>query len=122
MNSKSKYKELLAVQVANGSSLKDGAKTIGCSASHAYHLSLDPEFRDTVSRLRSEATNAAVGRLSMAASLAVDTLVSLLGAEEPKDRLAAAKSILSALAPLSEFGELRARIADLEKTQLRIAR
>jgi len=122
MVKKSKFAELLAVQVAGGASIKAGAIAVGCSESVAYHLSSDPSFRDTVARLRSEATSGAVGRLSMAASLAVDTLVSLLGAEEPRDRLAAAKAILVALAPMAEFAELRQRIAELEKTQLRIAR
>ena len=122
MAKQSKFAELLAVQVASGSTLKAASITVGCSLSVAYHLSLDPEFKDAVSRLRSEATYAAVGRLSHAAVSAVDCLVALLGAEEPRDRLAAAKSILSALQPLSEFGELRQRIAELETNQLRIAR
>jgi len=122
MAKQSKFAELLAVQVAGGSSIKDGAKTIGCSESAAYHLSIDPSFRDTVARLRSEAIAQAVGRLSLAASLAVDALVKLLSSDEPKDRLNAAKAILASLAPLSEFGELRQRITDLERNQLRIAR
>lgn len=101
MVKKSKYAELLAVQVAGGSSIKDGAKTIGCSESVAYHLSIDPSFRNTVARLRSEATYAAVGRLSHAAVTAVDCLVSLLGPEDSRDQLNAAKAILASLVPLT---------------------
>lgn len=58
----------------------------------------------------------AVGRLSSAASQAVDTLVQLLSPHnKPSVRLNAAKAILLQLGPLSELGELRARIDRLER-------
>lgn len=115
------YRELLAVEVASGVSVKHAAPKIGCSLSHAYHLSVDQAFRARVHELRSESTAMAVGKLSSAASLAVDTLVELLRSAEAKDRLNAAKAILGTLVPLTEFGELRARIDRLENDQLRIA-
>ena len=121
MAKKSNFLELLAVEVARGSTIKVGASAAGCSISHAYHLSLDPRFQTRVHELRSVATAQAVGKLASAAGLAVDTLVELLSSEEPKDRLNAAKAILATLGPLSEFGELRERIDRLENDKLRIA-
>ncbi len=122
MAKKSRFQELLAVEVATGSTISQAAKTIGCSESVGYHLSSASEFKGRVAELRSVATNQAVGMLSNAACKAVATLVELLSSEEPRDRLAAAKAILATLAPLTEFGELRQRIDNLEKNQLRIAK
>ena len=65
-------------------------------------------------------TAQAVGKLSSAAVAAVATLVEILSSGEPRDRLAASKAILGALAPMAEFGELRARLDRLEKTHLRV--
>ena len=111
------FLEKLAIAVSGGSTVREAAAAVGCSVSHAYHLSATPEFQTKVNELRSEATQAAVGRLSNAASKAVETLIELLGSKEPKDRLNAAKAILATLVPLSEFGELRARIDKLESRQ-----
>ncbi len=121
MVKKSSFSELLAIQVAGGQSIKLAAGAAGCSVSQAYHLSSDPTFSQRVAEIRTQSTSQAVGKLSNAASLAVDTLVKLLDSEEPKDRLNAAKAILASLVPMSEFGELRSRIDDLEKRQLRVA-
>ena len=116
-----KFSELLAVQVAAGVSIKKAASIVGCSLSHAYHFSSDPVFSSRVAALRSESIAGAVGKLSNAASLAVDTLVELLDPEyEPSVRMNAAKAILLQLSPLSEFGELRQRIDRIEGTKLKV--
>jgi len=118
---KSKFFELLAVEVASGSTIKAAAKTVGCAVATAYHISSDPSFNPRVGAIRSEAITGAVGRLSTAASLAVDTLVSLMGLEnEPSTRLNASKAILLQLGPLSELGELRERIDRLEGSKLKV--
>lgn len=115
---KGKFPELLAVHVAAGFSIKDSAGAVGCSLTHAYHISADPSFSIRVSAIRSECVSGAVGRLSNAASQACDTLVELLGpANEPAVRLNAAKAILLQLGPLSELGELRLRIDRIEAGQ-----
>ena len=112
---KGKFDELLAVEVAGGISIKDAALKVGCSLTHAYHISSSPAFQSRVSTIRSEAVQGAVGRLSVIASQAVDTLAALLGPEnDARDRLASAKAILAALQPISELGELRKRIDALE--------
>lgn len=118
MSNGSKFFESLACSIAAGATVATAAKQASCSASHAYRLSNQPEFRDRVSALRLEATDRAVGALSDAATAAVTTLVSMLDEDfDASVRLQASKAILSALGPLAELGELRARIARLEAAQ-----
>jgi len=122
---KSKFFEPLAVSVAGGSSIKAGAVNVGCSLQSAYNISATAEFRQRVSEIRTELTTEAVGKLTSACTAAVDTLRELLGPEnEPNIRLNASKAILASVGPMSESGELRARIDAIESqgTSLRIAR
>lgn len=115
---KSKFFEPLAVQVAGGQSVKAGSEVVGCQIQTAYNFTARAEFKQRVAELRSEITFQAVGRLSSASSQAVSVLVELLGDEhEPKDRLAAAKAVLSMLGPVSELSELRSRIDALEASR-----
>lgn len=110
-----RFFEILAVAVAGGKSVKAAAESCGCGERQAYRVSGTKEFKARVSELRSEMTNNAVGELSAAASEAVACIRELLAStNEPTVRLAAAKSILNSLAPISEFGELRSRIDRLE--------
>lgn len=125
MAKKSRFGELLAVEVAGGSTIREAAAAVGCSESVAYHLSSTPEFRQRVNEIRSEITAGAVGSLTAGARQAVETLrVLLSSSEEPSIRLQAAKAILSLVGPLSELGELRQRLDSLEaaNNQLRVAR
>ena len=120
----SRFLPILAASVAAGKSIRDAAQAAGCSESNAYTISRTPEFKTQVATIRDEATAAAVGVLSQAASQAALTLVSLLGEQnDPKDRLAAARLILANLGPISEIGELRERISKIEgQAALRVAR
>ena len=112
----SKFFEPLAVCVAGGQSIKSAADTSGCSTQTAYNHSATSEFRQRVAALRSEVTAQAVGLLSIGAAQAAATLVELLNAtNEPRDRLAAAKAILSSLLPMAEYAELRHRLDVIEK-------
>ena len=120
MTKQSQFLESLALSVATGSTVRLAAIEAKCSESQAYRISRSVECQERVFEIRTEITCQAVGRLSGAAVSAVDCLIALLSAEEPRDRLAAAKAILSALQPMSEFGELRQRIAALENDSLRL--
>ena len=94
------------------------AESCSCSERQGYRISATPEFRQRVSVIRAEMTNAAVGELSAAASEAVATIRELLAStNEPSVRLNAAKAILNALGPLSELGELRSRLDALEQSR-----
>jgi len=120
---KSKFFDRLAVAVAGGQTIKAASATVGCAQQTAYHISADPDFRQRVAELRSEMTTLAVGKLSDAASQAVDTLRELLDpANEPSVRLNASKAILAALPTMTEFGELRSRIDAIENHGPRLAR
>ena len=120
MTNPSKYFESLAMSVASGSTIRAASGSASCSESQAYRICATTEFRLRVAEIRSEITSQSVGKLTDAAVLAVSTIVSLLGEDnEPSVRLNAAKSILANLRPMSELGELRARIDRIEAGQLR---
>ena len=107
-------RELLAVAVASGQAIKDAAEACGFSVSRAYHVSASDDFRRRVAEIRQQVLDGAVGRLNKAAVRAVDALVAVLESGEDKDRITAAKTVLSLLGPISELGELRARLDRLE--------
>ena len=109
--------ELLAVAVASGQSVKDAALAMGLSKPRAYHVSSSEAFRSRVAEIRQAALDQAVGRLNEAATKAVAALVAVLDTGAPRDRIVAAKSILSLLPGLSELGEIRARLDRLERGQ-----
>ena len=113
---KSKFFDLLATEVAGGLSIRDASTKIGCGVSTGYNISCNPAFQSRVASIRSESVQGAVGRLSVIASQAVDTLAALLGPEnDARDRLASAKAILGVLVPLSEHAELRQRLDAIER-------
>ncbi len=81
---------------------------------HAYQLSAQEDFRKRVSEVRAEITSAAVGRLTEAATKAANKLIDLLESENESISLNAAKAILANVGPISELGELRARLDAIE--------
>lgn len=120
----SKFLPILAASVAAGSTIRNAAKSAGCSESNAYAISRTPEFQAQVAAIRTEAIAGAVGRITSAAAQAVDTLQALLAETyEPTVRLNAAKAILTHLGPISEHGELRQRVDSLEaRAHLKVVR
>ncbi len=121
---KSKYFETIAVLVAGGNSIKAASENVGCSLQTAYNLSATSEFRQRVSEIRTQLTTEAVGKLTSAATQAVDTLMELLTSEhEPTVRLNASKAILTHLVPMAELHELKQRISDIEaRSHLKVVR
>ena len=120
MNRESKFFEALATSIASGETIKASAALAKCSDSQAYRICATTDFRSRVSEIRSEITSQAVGRLTQAATTAVATIVELLGPEhEPSVRLNASKAILLQLGPLTELGELRARLDRIESSHVR---
>jgi hypothetical protein len=107
-------RELLAFAIAQGKQIKDAASEADLSASRAYVIAREESFRQRVSEIRQTVLDGAVGKLNDAIGKAVDTLVAVLDADSERDRVAAAKAIIAALAPVSELGELRARLDRLE--------
>jgi hypothetical protein len=110
-----RFTELLAVAVAAGQTIRAAAESCGCSERQGYRISATAEFKRRVSEIRTAALDAATGEITSAVTVAVATIKELLSStNEPSVRLNAAKAILNALGPLSELGELRQRIAELE--------
>lgn len=105
----------LAALVASGRTVKDGAEELGIAERTAYRWAGESEFKSRVSELRSVMASEAVGKLTSAASEAVDTLRELMNeGHEAKTRLDAAKMILANLGPVTEAAELRTRVDELE--------
>lgn len=108
--------EPLAAAVASGATIRAAAAELGIPERSAYRTSSTEEFRIRVAALRMEATFAAVGILNTNAARAAAVMVELMGDEHtPRDRLAAAKTVLNALLPLAEHSELRSRLDALER-------
>lgn len=121
MTKKCRYFEPLALEVAAGATVRDAAATVGCSETLAYRTNVMPEFKQRVNEIRSEITAGAVGSLTAGARQAVETLrVLLASSEEPSIQLQSAKAILSLVGPLSELGELRARLDSLEQANAKL--
>ena len=112
---RSKYLQVLAVSVASGMTVRDASKIAGCTESTGYSISCGDAFKQELARIKTEAVARAVSVLSCNATRASEALVRLLANEDPKIVLASATKILSMLGPLSEFHELRADIAELQK-------
>lgn len=115
MSDAGRFFETLAIEIAAGKTIRAAAVAVGCSESHAYRLSSNQAFKAQVAELRTAAVTQAVGRLATIATEAVDVLAALLADEKPSVRLNAAKAILGAIQPMSEFSELRERIDRLEQ-------
>jgi hypothetical protein len=121
MTKNDRFFDRIALEVSQGLSVRDACELAGCSEATGYRISNDPRFALRVSELRTSATDAAIGRLSSAASNAVEVLRSIMadGESDPKDRIASAKIILSLLLPMTELGELRGRLDKLEQREMR---
>ncbi len=102
----------IALLVASGKTIKEASEELSIPERTAYRYSSLPAFRQTVGQLRSAALDASVGEITTATSLAVRKLVELL--EDPQHCLQAAKALLTNATPLSDLGELRQRITELE--------
>lgn len=109
--------EILAVAVASGQSIKNAAESMKLSKPRAYHVAGTAAFKTRVAEIRQQALDEAVGKLNEAANKAVAALVSVLDTGEDRDRIVAAKAVLSLLPGLSELGEIRARLDRLERGQ-----
>ena len=93
--------ERLAIAVASGSTVRDAAADIGVSERVAYGISPTDEFKKRVAEIRTEVASAAVGRLTSAATQAVDTLIELL----EEDNAASTQDVVPSLCPCTwEYG------------------
>ena len=120
---KSRYLETLAILVASGLSIRDACKSASCSEATGYAVASTDEFRNAVSRIKTQAVEQAVAVLSHNATKASEALVRLLDSQDEKIVLAASSKLLDRVGPLQELHELRSRIDAIEQGPgLRIAK
>ena len=119
MAKRSQFFRSLTIAVAGGETVRSAAEACGCAESTAYRICRTPEFKRRVSEIRTECTDAAVGRLTRLASAAVMVLQDIMcDKDQPAvARISAAKTLLATLGPLSELHELRGRLDELEANQ-----
>ena len=114
MDKKSRYFQPLAERVASGQTVRSSAQEIGVAESTAYRITSLPEFKSTVSELRTASMDSALGRLSQAASRAVERLECVLECDDVGAVVRAASVILDRFSRLNESVDLRRRIEALE--------
>jgi hypothetical protein len=107
-------RERVALLLAEGKAIKAAAAEAGIGERTAYTWLADPRFQNHISDLRGRMVDTALGRLTDAATKAVDTLVGLLDDGRDTVRLRAAFGILDSMARLREHVEFERRIAALE--------
>lgn len=119
MDQMGKHGELLAQRLAAGSTVGEAIASCGVSKTHGYRLARTAAVRRRVAELRSEAASATVGSLTAAANRAVAVLVEIMDRNDAKDsdRIAAARTVLALLGPISELGEIRERLSQVEQHQ-----
>lgn len=106
----------LALALASGQNVPQAAKSAEISERTAFRRLKEPEFLARVRQARLDMWERAVGQLTDASNLAVETLVALLGeSNAPSIRLRAASQILVSGPKLLEQTELVARIDLLEE-------
>ena len=107
----------MAMLVSGGVSIRDAAEIVNCAEQTGYNIARTTEFRQLVCELRTAQTGIAAGKLSKAATLAVDVLeeIAVDKKQTAAARVSAANSILSKLGPVTELGELRARLDVIER-------
>ncbi len=114
---KLKRDDALVLALACGLTVRQAAGEAGFGERTAHRRLADPEFRRRVSAVRGELLVGGGGRLSDAATQAVDVLRELLDADADTIRLAAARTILQQSVALRTAAELEQRIARLEQSE-----
>ncbi len=107
----------LVLALARGLSIRQAAEEAGFGKRTAHRRLDDPEFRRRISAVRGELMELAGGRLSDAATKAVDVLRELLDSDADTIRLTAARTILQQTVALRTAAELEHRITRLEQNE-----
>lgn len=112
---------LLLAALLEGKSLRDAAEAAGLSLSTATRRVRSPKFEERLEELRGRLVDAILARLSASAEQAASKMVGLLGSEDERVQLAAAKAIIDrAVDPwkrevIADLKDLRERLSQLEK-------
>jgi hypothetical protein len=108
-------KMLLAVAIAEGTSIATWASSNGVPERTAYRWAAEPEVRSETESIRRRALDEAIGRLARRATWAVDGIVELgENADSESVRLSALRAVMSDFIAVSNFAGLEGRVAELE--------
>ena len=109
-------KMLLAVAIAEGTSVATWASSNGVPERTAYRWAAAPEVRSETESIRRRALDEAIGRLAKRATWAVDGIVQLgENAASESVRLSALRAVMSDFITVSNFAGLEGRVAELEE-------
>jgi hypothetical protein len=109
-------REAAALALARGLTVKRAAveSAVGQRTLHRW-LAEDPAFQRRVAELRQGLFAQVLGRLSDLSGQAADTLGELLGSQDHKVRLQAARTVLESASTYRQTVELSGRLAALEQ-------
>lgn len=93
---------VLVIALARGASVPEAAAEAGVSDRTTWRRLADPAFRRCVLEARAELVAGSLAKIAHGATRAVDALIELLEAEDPKVRLAAAREVLDRALPQHE--------------------
>ena len=106
----------LLLALACGATVENAARQAGVSESTAYRLLADPQFRQSLQKMRAEMTERSAAMLTAAGMEAVKTLLALQQTSiPPAVRLGAARAVLEIGIKLREDAALEQRVAALEE-------
>jgi hypothetical protein len=110
-----KNEDTLLIALACGATVEAASAQCGITTRTAYRRMQDPEFKNRLTRTRSEMIERATGMLTAAAGEAVRTLLSLQkAAVPPAVRMSAARAILEIGMKLREVVDIEERLRRLE--------
>jgi L-amino acid N-acyltransferase YncA len=109
-------KMLLAVALAEGTSVAKWASSNEVPERTAYRWAAEPEVRSEVETIRRRALDEAIGRMAKRATWAVDGIVDLgENAASESVRLAALRAVMSDFIKVSKSAGIELRVAALEE-------
>ena len=114
-NGRHRADDRLITTVAGGSTVQAAAQLCEVSERTVYRRIADPAFRQQLTRARAEMVERALGHLAAGSTEAGIVLRNLLGGEDDRVKLGAARTILEVGNKLRESVELEQRLADLER-------
>lgn len=87
-------RQIVAVLLAQGRSVKHAATEVGVGERTIYHWMKQPEYVARVDRIKNELVGQAISNLSSNMNLAADQLVKLVVSDDEKISLGASKTLL----------------------------
>jgi hypothetical protein len=111
-------KELLALELAKGATVRDACKAVGVPERTAHFWRSEPSFGDRVKELQAELFEVAVARLAAVNGKAADKIGELIDSDDQKTALAASKAALELGRVLRSAGEENERLEAIEKLLL----